>query len=218
MLPSERSIRIGAFLCTCLAICLLFSSVTAAGGPWPADIAAPAETDAYWDIREAVRLYDEALANTSELEGMVLGSVVDHVQSAPGKPHLRQAFEGWRRNAAWVKINPGPTHLIEADPALAGRTDLPDLAPNTPPADWSDVEAYAMPEDIPDRLYQLAAVWQMADRAHDRQVASAYERGGQSAEGVPVPCVSGSAVAGLGACLTIIRLNRGGRELTYAEG
>ena len=133
---------------------------------WPISIATPAEAGAYWDIREAVRMYDEVLADVPDLEGMVLAGVVDHVQSAPDKPHIRQAFDGWNANGAWVQINASPAYLIEADPALASRTDLPNNAPNIAPGDWSDVQAYCVPEDIYDRISQLAAIWQMADRAH----------------------------------------------------
>ncbi|HIC88925.1 MAG TPA: hypothetical protein EYP04_05940 [Anaerolineae bacterium] len=146
-------------------------------GPWPPGIATPAEADVYWDLREAVRLYHNALVNIPDLEGMVLASVRDHVQSAPDKPHIRQAFERWLdlprswqaqggEGDTWVQINPSPSYLIEADPMLAGRTDLPDNAPDTPPTDWSNAAAYCIPEDIPTGTYQLAAVWQMADRAH----------------------------------------------------
>jgi hypothetical protein len=42
---------------------------------------------------------------------------------------------------------------------------LPDNAPNTPPADWSNTAAYCIAEAVPDPVYQLAAIWQMADRA-----------------------------------------------------
>ena len=133
-------------------------------GTWPVDIAIPPEADAYWDIREAVRLYDDALASIPNLEAMVLAGVSDHVQSAPTKPHIQQAFEGWHNNGAWVQINPSPTYLIEADPSLAGRDDLPNRVPNTPPSDWGRVDSYCVPEDIYKATYQLAAVWQMADR------------------------------------------------------
>jgi hypothetical protein len=133
--------------------------------PWPEDVAMPSEADAYWDIRESVRLYSQALAKIPDLEAMVLAGVRDHVQSAPTKPHIQQAFEGWNSNGAWVQINPSPAYLIEADPSLAGRDDLPNRVPNTPPADWGRVVSYCVPEDIAKATYQLAAVWQMADRA-----------------------------------------------------
>jgi hypothetical protein len=133
---------------------------------WPVTIATPLEADAYWDIREAVRLYVSATAAITDLRGMVLGSVRDHVQSAPDKPRLRQAFEGWQRGGAWVRINPDPSYLIEADPSLAG-PGLPNNVPNTPPANWSDAAAYCIREGIEDNIYQLAAIWEMADRTHE---------------------------------------------------
>jgi hypothetical protein len=140
-------------------------------GNWPANIATVTQTNLYWDIRESVRLYDEALANVPGLEGMVLASVRDHVQSMAGKPHIRQAFEGWDSYGAWVQINPSPTYLLEVDPTL-DPSDLPDNPPNTPPVDWAVPDGYCMPEAVAgygqlgDGVYQLAAVWQMADRAY----------------------------------------------------
>jgi len=133
-------------------------------GPWPSHIATVAEANAYWDIREAGRLYDEAAPNMPGLEAMVLAGVRDHVQATPDKPHVRQAFEGWLGQGVWVQVNPDAAYLVLADPNLTGRTDLPDNAPNAPPADWADVAAYAVPADIDKGVYQLAAVWQMADR------------------------------------------------------
>jgi hypothetical protein len=125
---------------------------------WPSDIAAVEEANLYWDIRESVHLYAAVMSKIPNLEAMVLAGVRDHVQSAPTKPHIRQAFEGWHTNGAWVQINPSPGYLIEAYPALAGRADLPNTTPNTPPADWGNVESYCVPADIYKAIYQLAAV------------------------------------------------------------
>lgn len=133
-------------------------------GAWPEAIATPEEANVYWDIRESVRLYEQALANIPDLQGMVLANVRDHVQAMPGKPHVRQAFAGWNDNGAWVQINPSPDYMIEADPSLATRTDLPDNAPNTAPADWTYHLSYAVPVDIPKPIYELAAIYQMADQ------------------------------------------------------
>ncbi|MCD6291719.1 MAG: hypothetical protein J7M34_14585 [Anaerolineae bacterium] len=135
-------------------------------GTWPSRIATVPQANAFWDLREAVRLYPDAVTNIPGLEGMVLATVVDHVQTASDKPHIRQAFEGWDNAGAWVQINPSPSYMVEADPTLAGRTDLPNNAPNTPPADWSDAASYAVPEDVSNSVLQSAAVRQMADRTH----------------------------------------------------
>jgi hypothetical protein len=100
---------------------------------------------------------------------MVLASVRDHVQSAADKPHIRQAFEGWRNAGGWVQINPSRSYVLQVDPTL-NPSWLPNNAPNTPPADWSDAAAYCIAEAVPDAVYQLAAVWQMADRAQRKPV------------------------------------------------
>jgi len=134
---------------------------------WPITIATPAEADAYWDLREAVRLYISATQQIPHLRGVVLANVEDHVQSAPDKPHIRQAFEGWQDAGAWVRLNPDPTYLIEADPTLIGDPNLPNNSPNTAPEDWTAVNDYCVPRYVEDSVYQLAAIWEMADRTHD---------------------------------------------------
>ena len=131
---------------------------------WPSDIANVEGADKYWDIREAVRLYDDALRNIPDLKGMILASVEDHVQSLMDKPHIHQAFDGWNNTDAWVKINPSPSYVAEVDPKFEG-FELPDNAPNTPPENWS-IHDYCMPEKIPDRVYMTAAIYEMADRVY----------------------------------------------------
>jgi len=131
-------------------------------GRWPSGIATPDEADAFWDLREAVRLYPAALRNIPDLMGMVLASAQDHVQVAPDRPHIRQAFEGWVAAGAWVRINPAPEYVVEIDPGLAGRADLPDNPPNVPPGDWA-AAGYTYPDRL-DAIYQAAAVHEMADR------------------------------------------------------
>ncbi len=134
---------------------------------WPDDIAKPGEADYYWDIRESVYMYDEALANIPDLEAMILAGLVDHVQTNSEKPHIRQAFEGWLDNGtSWVQINPNPEYMVEAYPGYRRQAnDLPDNMPNKAPHDWADAEAYAFAEEIETAAYQLAGVYQMMDRA-----------------------------------------------------
>ena len=160
-------------------------------GTWPARIATTAQANAFWNLREAVRLYPSAEANVPGLDGMVLATVIDHVQAAPDKPHIRQAFEGWDGVGAWVQINPDPSYLVEADPSLSSRTDLPHNAPNTPPADWSDAAAYAVPEDVSNAVLQSAAVHQMADRAHT--AATATPTATPTGEASPTPTATVAA-------------------------
>ena len=150
---------------------------------WPERIAQPDEASAYWDLRESTVLYADAAARMPELEAMILCNARDHVQALPDKPHIRQAFDGWNGHGAWVKINPSPAILRDLDPNLANRP-LPDLPANTPPQDWSNHTAYALPVNLPKPIYELAAIYEMADRARNHSaVASAAAPTGPAASG-----------------------------------
>ncbi len=130
-------------------------------GNWPEGIATVDETKEYWDIRESVRLYEQALQNIPDLKGMFALSNDDHVQIDPYKSHVHQAYDGWKNNGGWIKINPSPEYVLDVDPSL--NTQLPDMQPNSAPADWEDLESFTMPEDVIDETYQIASVHEMAD-------------------------------------------------------
>ncbi|MBU1683523.1 hypothetical protein KJ742_06305, partial [Patescibacteria group bacterium] len=134
-------------------------------GDWPAIIATVEEADEYWDVRESVALYEDAIKNIPDLEGMYLLSMDDHVQSDPHKSHVHQAYDGWN-DAAWFKINPDPEYILEWDSSFAD-LDIPNLPPNTAPDSWEDADSYCIPEDIDDEIYSIAAVHQMADRVQE---------------------------------------------------
>jgi len=134
-------------------------------GGWPAWILTPTEADAFWDLREAVRLAEGAAAALPALEAMIVAGIRDHVQGRLDKPHIRQAFESWNQLGQWVQINPDPAYLESILPALAGRDDLPHNTPNTPPTDWSLAAGWCYPEDVSPGVACAAAVRQMADRA-----------------------------------------------------
>ncbi|MBU0531813.1 hypothetical protein KJ910_04975 [Patescibacteria group bacterium] len=136
-------------------------------GVWPEGIATPVQADGFWSLREAVVLYDEAIDKIPGLEAMVLCGERDHVQSSPDKFHVHQALEGWMdAGADWVKLNPSLEYLYQVDPRFE-ELNLPDTAANTQPTDWTDFASYAMPEKMNTASYQLAALWQMMDRAED---------------------------------------------------
>jgi len=180
-------------------------------GDWPGHLVSVSEGAAYWDMRESVRLTPDAIFNIPDLEAMVLCGVRDHVQAMPGKPHIRQAFDSWNSHGAWVKINPSPEHLIAIDPQLAD-LPLPDLPANTGPSDWTDHASYAIPTDVPKPLYQLAAIYEMADRVYD---AGAAEPGDASAE---EPIREGTTFVhsdGIGRIAVAFRVPQAPR---YAEG
>ncbi|UCF09383.1 MAG: hypothetical protein JSW65_04785 [Candidatus Bipolaricaulota bacterium] len=138
---------------------------------WPEHIASPAEAAGYWDLRESVRLAGAAAAAIPGLEVMILCGARDHVQSLPDKPHIRQAFDSWRHAGVWVRINPTRDALYAVDPSLRGRP-LPELRDGAPPGDWARHTTYAMPPDLPKAIYELAAIYQMADRVEQARTES----------------------------------------------
>ncbi|MBU0532657.1 hypothetical protein KKB44_04140 [Candidatus Micrarchaeota archaeon] len=137
-------------------------------GSWPSHFATPEQADEYWDMRESVVLYDDAIANMPDLEVMILTGEVDHVQSSYDKFNIRQAFDGLiKANVSWVQINPSRNYLVSINPLYSSRNDLPNNEPYKPPTNWKDFSSYTIPGDIFKGFYQSAAVWQMADRAYN---------------------------------------------------
>ena len=132
---------------------------------WPATIATPEEARSFWDLREAVHLYDDAVAQAPELEAMLLTGFTDHVQTTMTEnAHVRMAFENLRKLGRWVRVNPGRQAVISLDPKLASRRDLPDNPASTPPVDWTARATYTYPDNL-ESAYWAAAVYEMADRA-----------------------------------------------------
>ncbi len=129
---------------------------------WPASLDTPEESNTFWEIRDAARNYDALAQTRVDLKLLILTSVDDHVQTVLGKPHIRQAFDAFVRHKMWVKLNPSRASVIAVDARLQARTDLPENAPNSAPADWNRY-SYAYPEGIPDAVYYAAAVREMAD-------------------------------------------------------
>jgi hypothetical protein len=149
---------------------------------WPTTIATTEEANAYWDLREAVRLYGQAVSQMPALEAMVLTGFTDHVQTTMTEnAHVRMAFENLRNLGTWVRINPGRQSAIGVDPKLSGRRDLPDNQPNSGPADWSARSTYTYPDNV-ESAYWAAAVYEMADRARS---ASRTAMGEPEEEGAP---------------------------------
>jgi len=134
---------------------------------WPADLATPEEAARDWLFRQSTGHYADLRSTMPDLKVMLVFAQEDHVQVAQDKPHIHQAFQGFRFEARlWVRLNPDRAYVQTLIPA-AGE-DFPDNPANTQPEDWKKVGTYAYPgqEDTTARLVPLAAVAEMADRAH----------------------------------------------------
>lgn len=73
---------------------------------WPADVAMPDEAAALWPFRESAERYPELAAKTPDLKVMLVFADRDHVQPAPDKPQIHQAFNGFYHAAdLWTRID-----------------------------------------------------------------------------------------------------------------
>ncbi|HEX7619766.1 MAG TPA: hypothetical protein VF359_01050 [Anaerolineales bacterium] len=133
---------------------------------WPADLATPEEAARDWPFRQSTGRYVDLRTMMPDLKVMLVFAQVDHAQAVQDKPHIHQAYQGFRFEAGlWVRLNPDRAYVQSLLPA-AGE-DFPDNPANTQPGDWMQIGAYAYPgQGTAGRLVPLAAVAEMADRAH----------------------------------------------------
>jgi hypothetical protein len=91
---------------------------------------------------------------------------VDHAQVALDKPHIHQAYQGFRFEAGlWVRLNPDRAYIQSLLPTAGD--EFPDNPANTQPEDWTQIGTYAYPgEGTAGSIVPLAAVAEMADRTH----------------------------------------------------
>ena len=133
---------------------------------WPVDLATPEETARDWPLRQNPYRYADLRTQMPGLKVMLVFAQEDHAQAAKDKPHIHQAFQGFRFDAGlWVRLNPDRAYIQSLIPSSSN--DFPDNPANTQPDDWMQIGKYAYPgNDTSNRLVPLAAVAEMADRVH----------------------------------------------------
>ncbi len=133
---------------------------------WPTDLATPDEAARDWPSRQSTGQYVDLRTMMPELKVMLVFAQVDHAQVAPDKPHIHQAYQGFRFEAGlWVRLNPDRAYVQSFIPTAGD--EFPDNPANTQPDDWSKIGTYAYPgEGTAGTLVPLAAVAEMADRTH----------------------------------------------------
>jgi len=169
---------------TALTMALLANSALSLD-TWPADLASPREAAQAWQVRQTPGLFaamqnDEIIQN---MKVMLVFAQNEHAQVAQDKPHIHQLYQGFRFEARlWVRLNPDRVYVesmvknagtasqgnATVTPTPVAMLDFPDNPADTQPTDWAQIGAYAYPgQGQASRLVPLAAVAEMADRAHD---------------------------------------------------
>jgi hypothetical protein len=142
-------------------------------GTWPADLATPQEAAQAWQIRQnpGQQIPDRfaVMQNSTvvqDIKVMLVFARNDHAQVAAEKPHIHQAYQGFRFEARlWVRLNPDWAYVQSLIPKVG--LDFPDNPADTQPTDWTQIGEYAYPgQGQAGGPVPLAAVSEMADRAH----------------------------------------------------
>jgi hypothetical protein len=133
---------------------------------WPDDLAKPEQTDSFWPYRITVFNYLHFKDHLPNLKVMLVFARDDHVLSAPDKPHIHQAYYGFRHTAnLWVRLNADEVYFLDLDKTL---TEYPENAANTEPDDWMAARQWGYPAEYGSQLYiytgSLAGIAEMADR------------------------------------------------------
>lgn len=133
---------------------------------WPADLATPDEATENWPIRQTTTYYSQIAATAPNLKVMLVFADNDHIQPALDKPHIHQAWDGFRKSAglSWVRLNPDRTY-VESLYGTAVAT-APDTYANIEPANWNNMLSYGYPGSMQASAtrFPQAAIAEMADR------------------------------------------------------
>jgi hypothetical protein len=140
---------------------------------WPADLASPQEAREAWALLQIVnRFQDIAKLQNSDFNVMLVFSQNDNAQVAADKPHIHQAYQGFRFEAQpsgaqlrWIRLNPDRAYIQLFLPSAGA--NYPDNPANTSPEDWLKIGDWAYPGiGTAGTIVPLAAVAEMADRTH----------------------------------------------------
>jgi len=138
---------------------------------WPADVATPQQTADFWPYHITVHNYATIGEKLPELRVLIPFASLDHVQTAPDKPHIRQAYDGFYKTAGlWTRLNCDLVYMqSEVHPSASLQEGFPDNDANTEPADWyTEAESWGfegrLAGEMTARTAPLAGVAEMADR------------------------------------------------------
>lgn len=138
---------------------------------WPNDLATPDETKKFWPYRITVHNYPLIGQKLPELKVMLVFAARDHVQAAPDKPHIRQAYDGFKKRAGlWTRLNADLSYVkAEIHESARIENGFPDNDANTDPEIWyKEAESWGFAEMLAGELtagrVPLAGIAEMADR------------------------------------------------------
>jgi hypothetical protein len=130
---------------------------------WPAWIATPSESRAFWALRDATLHWDGLAASFPDLAGITVFSAQDHVQSQPDHPHLRQAMDGFTSRGLWFRLQADAAYYE----AVAGSLPVGYVENRAgEPVPPGEMKLRAEPQGTAADTMGAAAMAEVADRVH----------------------------------------------------
>ena len=132
---------------------------------WPSNLATPQEAVEIWPTREPIASYPLIGNLLPDLRVMLVFAEHDHVQVAPDKPHVHQAYDGFRGAGLWIRLNPDLSYVRDANPQFG---QFPEHPANMEPADWRGIASWGYPQVAnANHMIPLAALAEMMDRVRE---------------------------------------------------
>ena len=142
---------------------------------WPDTLATPEDAAENWPSRTTASSYPLLADTLPDLKVMLVFASDDHVQVAIDKPHIHQAYDGFRFGAGlWCRLNPDRSY-VEAFLEHDDLVNLPDNRANAEPSTWAAIRmwGYRTPPASLNKFVPLAAIAEMCDRTvHDNWIAN----------------------------------------------
>lgn len=139
---------------------------------WPDDLGKPDEVKGFWEYRTPIENFELIGEKLPDLKVLIPFCSKDHVQTAPDKPHIRQAYDGFKDRAglSWVRLNMDLSYIqSEIDESASLKGGFPDNEINSEPNDWYEEAASwgfaeKLGEELTAKTVPLAGIAEMVDR------------------------------------------------------
>ena len=138
---------------------------------FPQDVAKPSAVEDFWQYRTPIMNFESIGIKLPNLKVLLPFASLDHVQAAQDKPHIRQAYDGFKKRAGlWTRLNCDLCYVqSEIHPSASPENGIPDNDANTEPDVWfTEAQdwgfAGTLNGETTARTIPLAGIAEMADR------------------------------------------------------
>ncbi|MBS3742217.1 MAG: hypothetical protein KGY74_08865, partial [Candidatus Cloacimonetes bacterium] len=138
---------------------------------WPEDIARASTVETFWEYRIPIMNFEEIGDKLPNLKVLLPFAGFDHVQAAQDKPHIRQAYDGFKKRAGlWTRLNCDLCYVqSEIHSSASPENGIPDNDANAEPNVWfTEAQDWGFAGTLNGqntaRTIPLAGIAEMADR------------------------------------------------------